>query len=141
MPAAKTYDPKKVNLIVGAIIVTGFAKGTFINAEYAEDLYKIMVGSDGETTRVRNNDRHGVVTITLHNTSQSNGTLTALKQLDDASEQGKVPIFLRDNSGLDVAGSPEGWIAKMPGFKRGDDVENVEWVLHCRDFEPVLGGN
>jgi len=141
MPAVKTFDPKKVTVIVGPYSISGYAKGTFIQAEYQEDLYKTVVGADGETTRVRNNNRSGKITITLHNSSLSNADLTALKELDDTTGNGKVPVFIHDNSGYDTAGSPEAWVSKMPAMKKGDDVENYEWVLDCRDFEPILGGN
>ena len=47
----KTYDPKKVMVVFGAIVLTGFAEGTFVTVETAGDGVTAIVGCDQEVVR------------------------------------------------------------------------------------------
>lgn len=57
----KTYDPSQVVATVGGRPLAGFAPGTFIEAERAEDAYSMTVGIDGEGTRSKSNNKSGTV--------------------------------------------------------------------------------
>lgn len=59
MPNVKTYDPKKVMVIFGPVVLTGFAEDTFINIETDGDGTTAVVGCDQEI--VRSIDPGGII--------------------------------------------------------------------------------
>ena len=63
MANVTTYDPTKMVVVVGGVIVSGFADGDFITAKRDEDLYMKRVGADGHVARARNGNKSGTIEI------------------------------------------------------------------------------
>lgn len=140
-PTVLTYDPSQFSMIVGAQIASGFADDTMIEVERDEDAYSKKVGTDGEVTRGKNNNRTGKVRIYLMQSSGFNDYLTSLALLDEASNSGGVPVLAKDTSGRSAFATDFAWVKKFPKavFKKG--VEVWMWEMDCGNITIFMGGN
>lgn len=138
--ALKTIDPKNVILNVGGVPIGGYADGTFISFEMAEDAYSTSVGADGETVRVKSNNRMGALTLTLQQTSDSNTALSVIAELDQQANAGVVPVLIKEIGGETIIVSGRGWVRKIPVAEYGKEVANREWVIDMADVKPFVGG-
>lgn len=134
MSSLKTYDPKKVNVIYGPVIMSGFAEGTFINVETQGEGTTAIVGCDQEIVRSMGVD--GIlklVTVTLLQSSDSNDKLSLLHDADIISQKGLLPLAIKDLSGRSFLLSDQAWIAKKPAFKRGKTAAEgaMEWQFYA----------
>lgn len=140
MSQLKTYSPDRISCTAGPYIISGYAEGTFINAEPLGDGVSSVSGADGETARAMSADRRWQVTLTLLQTSDSNKDLNSLANTDQASGgDGVFDLTLTDLRG-DTVGGGKAWVVSKPSFAFSTDIENREWVLEVHgDFN--LGGN
>ncbi len=143
MPTLLTnYHPDKVILSFKGINITGYAEGTFIEVERAEDAFMEYVGSLGEVCRTRNLNRLGTVTLTLMATSAVNDALTAIAvQDEDGSIIETGALQLKDGNGNMKCDAPEAWIKKMPKVERAKESGTVQWVITCASLTIKPGGN
>lgn len=120
MARVKTYDPKKVKVLFGSLILTGVDEGTFINVGTQGDGISAIVGCDQEI--VRSIDPSSVlkqVTVTLLQSSSSNAALSLIQDADNQNGAGLLPLTIKDLSGDSVMVSDQAWIVKKPNFQRG----------------------
>ena len=118
MARVKTYDPKKVKVLFGSLILTGVDEGTFINVETQGDGISAIVGCDQEI--VRSIDPSSVlkqVTVTLLQSSSSNAALSLIQDADNQNGAGLLPLTIKDLSGDSVMVSDQAWIVKKPNFQ------------------------
>jgi hypothetical protein len=139
--ALKTYDPKKIVVIVGGAIITGFADGAFVRVERNNDTFSIASGSDGEVTRVKSNDKTGRITLTLQASSDSNDILSGFTALDELANAGVVPVLIKDVLGTSLATAARAWVVKPPAAEFGKEVGTREWVLETDELVWFVGGN
>ena len=60
-----SYDPKKVNVIVGGRTITGFAADGVVSVTKNEDSITPAVGAKGDVTYSENANESGTIAITL----------------------------------------------------------------------------
>jgi len=137
----KNYNPKKVSVIIGVSLITGFADGSMVSVERNSDMYTLAMGTDGEGTRAKSNDKSGVITITLMHSSPSNAVLSALAALDEAVDGGVVPALIRDANGLTLHAAKQIWVRKRPVSSYEREATDREWILETDDLEMFDGGN
>lgn len=139
----KTYNPKEVILTVGPYIISGYADGSFITVERNEDAWSLQIGTDGEGTRSKSNNRSGTVTTRLMQSSDSNQVLSALALADEQSGAGIVPIFIKDGSpgGTTLVIAESGWVRKLPSVEYDRTALGREWVLETDVLTINVGGN
>lgn len=140
----KTYDASQVTIIFGAIpILNGFADGTFVTVEPAGPAWTTQVGTDGEVTRSKTNNRTAVVTLTLMQSAAANDLLSARWILDDNTPGGLgvVAFFLKDNSGNTLVGAVESWIEQQPTAEFGREAGNRVWKIALGRAVTYHGGN
>lgn len=135
-----TYDPQKVTITLGKLTIVGYADGSFAKAYRNEDTFTIVVGADGNATRVRNANRSGRVEITLKNSSPSNGALQAIAIQDELNGTGINPIFVKDNSGSGLAQGQNAWVVKIPDLERAKELGDVTWIIETDILAPQQGG-
>ena len=144
MASVKTYDPKKVTVVFGPVIVTGFSEGTFITVATRGDGNDAIVGCDQEIVRSISPDSIlKQITLTLLQTSSSNDQLSLLHDVDNANGNGLVPMVIKDLSGRSVFSASQAWIVKKPDWKRGKTAGdgNLEWsILAVAEDEAFLIG-
>src|SRR5688572_18999118 len=109
------YDPGLVVITWGSIIFQGFSDGSMITAERDEDAYTKVVGAQGDTVRVRNRNRNGMVTVNLQQSSLTNVALSALATIDETTNLGVAPLQVKDLNGTTLIAAPSAWIRKIAG--------------------------
>jgi hypothetical protein len=138
---ATTYSPKKVIVTFNGRILTGYAAGTFIEAERESDAFTKDVGADGETARVASADRSGRVTLTLMQTSDSNDYLSTVAATDELTQTGTGALFIKDTSGRSLVTAGEAWVKKVPKASFAKDNGEREWVFETGDIQITNNGN
>jgi len=146
MAGFKVYDPDQVSISLGTILIDpgAFADGEFLRIEKASDDFLSVVGSGGEVTRSRSNDRRADITFVLMQSASVNAELSILSNLDRASPQGAgvVPLLIRDrssNTTLFIA--EKAWIKKTPDVSFDREATSREWVIEVADLKEFHGGN
>ena len=139
--AVKTYDPSQVAIIIGGFPVTGFADGSFVTVERNEDAFALYVGTDGEGTRAKSNNKSGRITITLAQSSDSNAVLSGFAQADELSNSGVVPVLVKDNSGQSLHSAETAWIVKAANSEYAREVGTREWVIETDVLVTLPAGN
>ena len=139
--AIKTYDHKDLQVIVGNIIVGGYAPGTVVKIDYNADLYNQVIGADGEGARSATNDDSATIEITLLQTSETNDAFNALMLLDRDTNQGQVSLMVKDNGGRSLFATDCAYIAKRPGVEFGQDLTNRVWMIYTPKLDANFGGN
>ncbi len=137
----KTYDPNQVVATVGGRPLAGFAPGTFIEAERAEDAYTMTVGIDGEGTRSRSSNKSGTVKFTLLSSSDSNDILSGFAAADELHNNGLVPILIKDLSGRALIAAEQAYVKKLPVLGFNKEVREIEWTFETDNLLLFLGGN
>jgi hypothetical protein len=137
---AKVYDFKKVDWVFGGHRAQGFANGTGISVERAEDSFTMETGNDGETTRSKTNNFAATVTITLKKSSSSNDIFSAFLAADELEGLGVREASLIER-GATTKMVGKGWIKRLPNFGYGKSAEDVQWQFDLDSFTGVLGGN
>jgi len=137
----RTYDPSQCVLIFGGAPITGFADGTFIEIDRAEDAFTKNVGADGGISRAKSNNRTGSVTITIQQTSPANDILSGIFQADDKANVGVLPLIFRDSSGRSFTVTDSAWIRKLPPRTYSKGIEVRVWILDTGRTEDFVGGN
>lgn len=132
-----SYDPAKVNLIVGGIPVTGFADGTMIEVEYVNDNRSMHIGTQGEGRHIESKDRSAIFTVRLADYSASND---AFALLDLAGVP--VPILVQDKTTkAALAFSESCTVRKVPLWGRGDTTTINEWPFQAIRANIVHSGD
>ncbi|CAB4197767.1 Bacteriophage rv5, Orf52 [uncultured Caudovirales phage] len=140
---ATTYDPSKLTVIVGGVIVTGFTDGDFITAKRDEDLYMKRVGADGHVARARNGNKSGTIEIKLLQSSPAVNEIAALVALDNFLYDGDILIpisVVNPGDGAELVVATQAWLKTPPEMVFGKEVGERSFVFDCADLKLSLGG-
>jgi len=136
----RTFDPKEVSVIYGPLILRGFSEDK-ISIVRDNPAWEMVIGADGESTRVKSNDRSGTITLTLQQSSPSNDDLSTVALADETSNGGLLPLFIKDNLGTTVASAASAYIEQIPEASFGKTQNDRVWVLKTDNLVVFLGGN
>ena len=141
--ATKAYNSDQLQLVIGAFAFnTGRAADEFVSVSYNSDFHTIQVGSDGEVTRSRVNDRSATITITLTQSSDGNDVLTGIWATDLNTPGGTpVPFLLRDSLGRTLLTAEQCWLKTAPSASYGSEAGTREWVFETGNLIAFYGGN
>ena len=139
-PRIQTYNPADVIVTFGGQALTGFGQEV-VRVERVSPTFVDEAGADQEVVRVNQNDRRGIVTVTLIQSSPSNLYLTGLQLGDEASGAGILPLQVKDNGGNDLHSAPTAWIEGPPRVTYNKGVEQREWVFRTNDLRMFVGGS
>jgi hypothetical protein len=141
----KRYDAAQVTLVfMGILIDSGFADGEFLTIEQSAPDYETVVGTDGEVSRSRTNNRHATIMVKLAHTSNGNTFFSALSNLGLLAKNGADvgPMMVRDRvSGVCTYLASKCWIAKPPAISYDNKVTMRDWQLECADLVRVDAGS
>ena len=137
----KTYDPKKVHIIIGGFEMVGFVDGTFFTITMDDDAYSKVTGADGETSRAKNNNNGALATLSLQQTSSSNDVLSGFALADRLSNSGIVPVVVKDSLGTTILFSAEGWVKRTPDAPFAKEISNRDWPFDLANVDTFIGGN
>ncbi len=141
---AKIYDADQVSLsFMGVPIDSGYADGEFVTVEQSEQDFTAKIGTDGEVTRSKTNNRHAVIKVKLMQSSSGNAALSAINNLDVATPGGAGvgPMLIRDRKGTSLYTASKCWIAKPPDVSFDREATSREWQLECANLVRFDGGN
>lgn len=138
--AAELYDPSKVTLTIGTLLVEGYMEGTMISVSWLADANSLAMGGQGVGAMVVSNDLSAETTINLQQTSASNTRLTAIFNINRAGLA--VPLSVRDGSGATLLAAATVWVKKLPdtGYS-SNGIEARTWVITTDRMNGVVGGN
>lgn len=139
----RVYDADQVTVSFGGHILSGYADGEFVRIEQASDDFTDVVGTDGEVSRSKTNDRRATITFILMQTSPSNAVLSAINNLDRVTPGGVGigALFIRDRQGATLYRSANCWISRPPNPAFGREATSREWTLRCDNLIRVDAGN
>lgn len=139
----KTYDPAQIQLSVGGAILTGYEPGTFVTLTRNVDNFTATIGPDGkELIRTKSNDRSGLLTFTLRQSSVANLILSNLANRDEVDSDGVVPCILSDLNNPDTEfASPKAWVQKPPDAVFADTPQGRPWQIYLAEVPMTHGGN
>ena len=139
--SVKTFDPSQLAVSIGGALLTGFADGTFVKVSRDTDAFNLTIGSDGEGTRVKTNNKSATIVVTLQQTSSSNDFLSGLAASDELSNGGAVPLLIKDNSGRTLFSAETAWVQKYADAEYSNDVTSREWTIRTDFLVAFIGGN
>lgn len=142
--AFKVYDADQIVINwAGIPIDSGFADGEFCRVEQNENDFTTYVGTDGDVSRSKTNNRTAVITILLAQTSPTNAALSAVNNLDriKANGAGVGPLLIKDKNGTSLYAAEKCWISKPPAVSFDRTTTTREWTLECASLERLDGGN
>lgn len=142
-----SYSPESVLVVLSnnkfTHTVSGFVDGTFINITRIIPHATLYTGADASNVRVVRAVKNCDVTLTLHQSSETNDVLSQLLILDEASRSGEdiFSITIKDLSGRTVASSGGVFIGTSPDIGFGTEVSERPWILHAINMQIFEGGN
>lgn len=142
--ALKVYDANEVTVnVAGLPIESGFDDGEFVRIEQEADDFIDKVGTDGEVTRSKTNDRRATITVILMQSSSGNELLSGLNNIDRLAGNGAGvgPLLIRDRQGTALYTAAECWISKPPDVSFDREPTAREWTLRCAALERFDGAN
>lgn len=136
------YSPDRITLVFKGITITGFANGTFIEAERDNDGWTDEVGATGTVVRVKSLDRRGKITFSTMAGAPVNDLLSALIVLgEDGPIAGDVgAALLKDLNGTTLVAAEEAWLLKHAKVEYADTHTPRQWVLRCAEMK-IAGGS
>lgn len=128
--AIATYDAKKVSVIIGGVMITGFAEKTFVEAEKEEETVKPHVSAQGDVGVAINNHSLGKIKIKLNQTSPSIPYMNKL-----ARNSTMVPAWvISDNDVKEKCGGSQAMVTKVPKVEFGDEITEREFEVQVFDW-------
>lgn len=123
--------------------MAGYADGEFVTIKYDSNAFNDVVGTDGEVSRSRSNDRRATVEVKLMQTSDSNDLLAALAVTDRTLSNGAGigALMIRDQQGRAVYTASECWIMKEPDISVDRTPTERVWQIRVANLISFTGGN
>jgi hypothetical protein len=143
MAGSKEYDADQVVVYFNGVRVQGWADGEFFTVEQLSPAFTDVVGTDGEVTRSKTNDRRAKVTVKTMQSSASNAALSTLHNLDlNAPNGAGVGTFLmQDLQGGTIVQGDQSWIVQYPDGKMDRGAVSREWEIRIANANRVEAGN
>lgn len=136
------YSPKDVIVTIGGLYqINGYVDGTFINIVKDIKPFETTRAIDGEVARIYRKDTGYRLEITLAQSSPANDLLSAMYNVDIATQIGKFPLFIRDGRGSTTFMSLTTWIEDIPQVSFSNGMETRTWVFGCSQAALNIGGN
>lgn len=130
-----TYDPKSLLVTFGPLPIFGFADGEMVKVEYQGEGDKTVVGTAGETARIRNHDRRAKVTVRIMSTRQE---IVAALQAHYVAGNPQLPLVISSGSTGSVHASGDACLEKQPDEAFGAEVPIREFVFACERMGNVV---
>lgn len=141
MAELANYDSKQVTITFGAYTLSGYAPDSKVTVSRNEDAFSMQIGSDGEPTRSRNNNKSGSFTVRLAQSSAYNDILSGLAAIDEVSGGSVYPMMVKDVSGTTLCAAESAWIRKYPDSEFAVEAGEREWIFDTGVLVMYVGGN
>lgn len=145
--ALRQYDPLQVvgswNTDTGSVdFLDGrIGDGIFVSVTVANQRWTMETDAHGNATRVKNNNRSGVISIALAADSPTNLALSARVAADDVAENVVGAIVLQDLNGTTLVEAEGCFLDGLPAtIDYGPARGQRAWTFQCAAIRAVLGG-
>ena len=136
------YSPKDVSVtIAGVYQVTGYVDDVFINLTKDVKPFENTRSMDGEIARLYRKDSGYMLQLSLAQSSPTNDFLSAIYNIDVATQIGKFPLFIKDGRGSTTFMSLTTWIEDIPEVSFSNGMEARVWTFKCTQASLHIGGN
>lgn len=136
-----SYASEDVSSLLGGVLLTGGADGTFVSAKRRSDVVTLEVGSDGSPAVYVSPDKSGTIELTFLQTSPANDILSAeLASIELTKRPGK-PLIIKDKNGTTVISCDRAWPMNYPETVFSKGIEARKWTLETGRMIVVVGGN
>jgi hypothetical protein len=140
--AVALYSPKDVFIsLAGLHTISGYADGTFVRITKDMKPFSKVRAMDGEMARMYNEDEGFRVEITVAQSSGSNNILSAIYNVDAATQMGKFPLLIKDSKGQTSFFAATAWIEQIPEVTFSNQLETRTWTFGCSGAAITIGGN
>ena len=134
------FDPKNFEIIYQGAVISNLAP-EFIEASFNAPLYRMVKGCDGDSARIRNGNRAGVVRISLLQSSPSNNALSELVLVNEVAGVANLgPLLCRDKEGGTTILATSAFIENIPPISFGITAKIRVWTFQCDNLVMYLGG-
>lgn len=140
----KIFDADQVTLIIAGLpIISGYADGEFLRIEQDSADFTDKVGTDGEVTRSKTNDRRATASVILMQSSDGNALLSSMNNADKNAPNGAGvgPFLVQDNGGTSLYTGEASWISKPPTVSFDREPTAREWTIRIANLVRFDGGN
>lgn len=139
----RIYDSNQVQVAFAGVPVQGYADGDFLTITYETDAFTSVVGTDGEVSRSKSNDRRATVEVILMSTSPTNDLFSAihLADLNTPGGAGVGALLVTDLNGTSLFTSGNAWVVKAPDVTYGREANERTWTLQVDSLVAFTGGN
>lgn len=141
------YSPEDVVMIISndqfSHTVSGMADGTFISYERSVDRSTLYIGADLSAARVLRRNKSGTVSLTLHQSAESNDVLSVIALRDEEAHDNSMlfSVTIKDLLGRSVFYAPQAFIGNDPTISYGTDLETRDWTITVVSVDRHFGGN
>jgi hypothetical protein len=139
-PKVRQHDPLNIVFTFGGLAASGFLEGTFVECERYADAMSMNIGSDGEGTRVKSQNRSGYFKLSLKQDSPFNDYLTSLANQDENTSDAVKAAGLTDKNGTTIGKASKCWIKKKSKVVFSNGVEGREWTFDTHNLTLDVGG-
>jgi hypothetical protein len=137
--AQKNYDANQLSVVFGASPIVGFATDRALSIETEDAQYKNTRDLHGNVTRYRINNNSAKITLVLTQLSSSNALLSNYVELDNQSDSGTFPIYIKDSNSTTLFRSDSAYIMQVPSNEYGEEEKNREWVIMATNTTHYIG--
>ena len=142
-----SYSPEDVVVILHnskfSHQISGYTEGSFLEITRVVPHATPYNGADGTNARVVRAVKNADITLTLHQSGESNDVLSALLVADEASRNGDdiFAITIKDTSGRSIYSSAQAYIGTTPDAGFAQEIADRAWTIHAINLSQHLGGN
>jgi hypothetical protein len=137
--AQKNFDANQLSVVFGVSPIVGFATDTALTIETEDAQYKYSRDLHGNVTRYKINNNSAKLTLTLTQSSRSNALLSNYVELDNQSNAGVFPIYIKDSNSTTLFRSDSASVMQVPTNEFGEEEKNREWVIMATNNTHYIG--
>lgn len=139
-PKTRQHDPINIVFTFGGVPASGYLEGTFVECERYADAMSMNIGSDGEGTRIKSQNKSGYIKLSLKQDSPFNDYLTNLANQDEDTSDAVKSALLTDKQGSTIGKASKAWIKRKPKVVFSNGVEGREWTFDTVNLVLDVGG-
>lgn len=142
-----TYSPEDITVVLSndnfSHTVSGMADGSFLTITRVVPAATLYTGADASSARVLRRVKNLDITLTLHQSSESNDVLSQLQRLDEEAHNNDhlFAITIKDGMGRSIYSSNQCFIGTIADGEFATDLSTRPWVLHSVGSDTFTGGN
>lgn len=133
-----SYDPKKVIILWGPLLLDGFAEGSMIQVSRPGEGAQAFVGTGGEAVTVVDHDDRAEVTVNLMRTGAGRNTLAALMASYNLDRGLALPLAITSIDTGEALATGRAVLKKQPDLDFSNEAPSAEIMFVCERMDYQL---